>query len=83
MLIADFAFEKLFDKGALETSATLDLFMMFLDNFAPADSDQSQLFSSVLVDVIKEYQRQAFRLGFKCSVDAFLESRSISELISS
>lgn len=82
MIVADVVFKKLFDDGAFENDKTLDNFMEFVDAFAPCDHSDQQVFSSVLVDCIKEYQKLAFALGFKCCVDAFFESRSISELIS-
>ena len=81
MLIADIVFEKMFSDGAFESDKTLDEYMMFIDDFSPADADESQVFTAVLIDVIKAYQKQAFRLGFRCCVDAFLESRSITELM--
>ncbi len=81
MIVADVVFEKLFDDGAFENDKTLDYFMEFIDAFAPCEHSEQEVFTGVLVDCIKEYQRQAFALGFKCCVDAFLESRTLSEVM--
>ncbi len=81
MLIADIVFEKLFEDGAFESEKTLDCYMEFVDALAPCEQSERDVFCPALIDCIKEYQKQAFRLGFKCCVDAFLESRSITELM--
>lgn len=56
----------------LETDKTLNAFMDFVDNFAPADSGSSAVFESALIDCINLYQKRAFEVGFKAAIDMLL-----------
>lgn len=52
-----------------ETDETIEFFMSFVDNFAPADSGSSAVFESALIDCITLYQKRAFEVGFRSAID--------------